>query len=78
MRDQQGLNDLILERTSIQAGWSPEEKEVRRRLAGSKQLQLKQIMFLTAIASQKITNSACLTSVAREAGTSVGRKVNLV
>lgn len=58
MSNEQDLNELTLERTSIQASWSPAEKEVRRRLAGNKQLQLKQLMFLTAIASQKITRPA--------------------
>jgi len=54
MTNEHACNDLNLERTSIQSGWSPEEKEQRRRMAGNKQLQLKQLMFLTAIASQKI------------------------
>ncbi len=54
MMRKQACNDLNLERSSIQSGWSPEEKEERRRMAGNKQLQLKQLMFLTAIASQKI------------------------
>lgn len=43
------------ERTSIQAGWSAEEKEIRRRIASNKQLHLKELMFLTALASQRIT-----------------------
>ena len=47
-------NDLNLKRSSIQSGWSPEEKELRRRAAGNKQLQLKQLLFLAALASQKI------------------------
>ncbi|MAI70631.1 MAG: hypothetical protein CMM01_06940 [Rhodopirellula sp.] len=55
MKNEQDSNNLILERCSIQAGWSPEEKKIRRRVAGNKQLQLKELMFLTAIASQKIT-----------------------
>ena len=54
MMRKQACNDLNLERSSIQSGWSPEEKEERRRMAGNKQLQLKQLMFLTSIASQKI------------------------
>ena len=54
MLRKQVCNDLNLERSSIQSGWSPEEKEERRRMAGNKQLQLKQLMFLTAIAAKKI------------------------
>jgi len=58
MTNKHVCNELNLERSSIQSGWSPEEKEQRRRMAGNKQLQLKQLMFLTAIASQKIGRPA--------------------
>lgn len=57
----QASNDLNLERSSIQSGWSPEEKELKRRVAGNKQLQLKRLMFLTTIASRKITRPTQLT-----------------
>ena len=49
---------LNQERTSIQAGWSPEEKEIRRLVAGNKQRQLKELLLLTAIASQQIRRPA--------------------
>lgn len=49
---------LNQERSSIQAGWSPAEKEIRRLVAGNKQRQLKQLLFLTAIASQQIRRPA--------------------
>lgn len=53
MTNKQVCNELNLERSSIQSGWSPEEKEQRRRMAGNKQL-----MFLAAIATQKIRRPA--------------------
>ncbi|MDA7492995.1 hypothetical protein N8510_02750 [bacterium] len=63
MNNDRNCNDLNLERSSIQSCWSPEEKEMRRRVAGNKQLQLKQLMFLAAIASRKITRPTQLTTL---------------
>ena len=49
--------NLNFERISIQVGWTEEEKQARRRQAGNKQLQLKQLVFLTAIASEGLRRS---------------------
>ncbi|MDB4394061.1 hypothetical protein N9Z67_01780 [Rhodopirellula sp.] len=53
MTNDQSPNNANVERTSIQAKWSSEEKARRRRLASNKQLQLRELFFLTAIASQR-------------------------
>ncbi|HBV65267.1 MAG TPA: hypothetical protein DEF45_19840 [Rhodopirellula sp.] len=58
MTTEEDRDDLNLLRSSIQSRWSPEEKELRRRAAGNKQLQLKQLLFLKALASQKIRQPA--------------------
>ena len=42
------------EQELIQRAWSGTERELRRKLAGQKQLQLKQLIVLTALASQAI------------------------
>jgi hypothetical protein len=53
MTNYQSPDSANVERTSIQAKWSSEEKARRRRLASNKQLQLKELVLLTAIASQR-------------------------
>lgn len=42
------------ERKLIQKTWSDSERKLRRQVAGEKQLQLKQLIVLTALASQTL------------------------
>ena len=44
----------IGEQKLIQKTWSESERKLRRQLAGEKQLQLKQLIVPTALASQTL------------------------
>ncbi len=48
------------ERKLIQKTWSDSERKLRRQLAGEKQLQLKQLIVLTALASQTLHRKPAL------------------
>jgi hypothetical protein len=51
MTNENRLSNLNLVKISIEARWTTEDKEKRRRLAGNKQLQLKELAFLPATVS---------------------------
>ncbi|MGI9473597.1 MAG: hypothetical protein ACR2NZ_18790 [Rubripirellula sp.] len=42
------------ERELIQEAWTATERDLRKKMAGQKQLQLKQLIVLTALASQSL------------------------
>ena len=48
------------ERTLIQNTWSESERQLRRQVAGEKQMQLKQLIVLTALASRTLNRRPAL------------------
>jgi hypothetical protein len=58
MTNENEPSHLNLVRSSVKAGWTSEEREKRRRLAGNKQLQLKELAFLTVLDSHNLRDTA--------------------